>query len=367
MTAYLKKSIASTILDVIHGRRDFAGCEGLINSDLDVLLVLDEYLSADWPIEKLERCEALLKAVLHANLRGPVSGETARRVALFQKGVGFLFKYKSYSVKCASPLGYSVFLQNPGEGFSFQQHISHKTEVFHIIKAHPGGYVFICSFDDWSRCYDRDSFGSWLEGAPDERYDRFKFEPRPGDVFTVDRLNVVHSVVGCVLEEFATVSTDMVDRLHDQNAAKRIPPHFNRDFARGELRAFRTPPVSRHVGMLDSRRRVREIEPVEVEGGQAVPISSGTITATRYVIRPSGVGGLRRDDGHAASLHITEGAGRIIIGDHSEVRRMTPPSIPVGACDLLLIPPGAYYAFVNEGAAPLKLSEHKIPLHVAFN
>jgi mannose-6-phosphate isomerase-like protein (cupin superfamily) len=367
MTAHLKKSVEGVILDVVHGRRDLAGCEGLINSNLDVLMVLDEYLAADWPIEKLERCESLLKAVLYANLKGGVSGEVARQVALFQKSVGFLFKYKSYSIKCASPLGYSVFLQNPGEGFSFQQHISHKTEVFHIIKVHPGGYVFICSFDDWRRCYDKNSFARWLGGSPDERYDRFKFEARPGDVFTVDRLNVVHSVVGCVLEEFATISTDMVDRLHDQNAGKQIPPHFNRRFAREKLQSFCTPPSSRHVGMLTPERRIREIEPVEIKGGQEIPISSGTINTSRYVMRPSEMGEVKRDDGHAASLHITEGVGRVVIGDHYEVRQTTPPSIPVGACDLLFIPPGISYAFVNEGASPMKLSEHKIPLDVAFN
>ena len=39
-------------------------------------------------------------------------------------------KYKSYAVKAATPLGYSIFLQNQGQGFSFQQHLVHKLEGF---------------------------------------------------------------------------------------------------------------------------------------------------------------------------------------------------------------------------------------------
>jgi mannose-6-phosphate isomerase-like protein (cupin superfamily) len=39
----------------------------------------------------------------------------------------------------------------------------------------------------------------------------------------------------------------------------------------------------------------------------------------------------------------------------------------VGTGDLLMIPKGIYYAFVNEGKESLNLSEHKIPFEVAFN
>lgn len=365
MTVNLK-SVRSTVLEIIHGRKDLNTSEEVLDYRLDILPVLAEYLSADWPIENLERCERLLKAVLQANLREGVSGDVAREVAEFQKNIGFLFKYKSYSIKCASPLGYSVFLQNPNEGFSFQRHVSHKTEVFHIIKVYPGGFVFLCSFDDWIRCYDKESFTLWLEGSPDERYERFKFEPGPGDIFTVDQLNVVHTVVGCILEEFATVSTDMVDRLHDQNAGKQIPSHFNRDFTREKLQTFRTPSVSRHVSILTQERRIGEVEPQEIKGGQLIPISRSTITASRYIIEPMQAGDLQYDSKHAASLYITEGCGRIIIGDYKEAHQITPPTITVSAGDLVLIPAGIYYGFVNEGASPLKLSEHKISLDVAF-
>ena len=84
--------------------------------------------------------------------------------------------------------------------------MTHKTEIFYILDVQPGGFVFLCDFADWQRIYRRDTFLAWLNGARDERYERFKFVPRPGDVVVIDRLNVVHSVVGCVLAEFATVS-----------------------------------------------------------------------------------------------------------------------------------------------------------------
>src|SRR5215510_1718963 len=156
-------------------------------SGLDALPALGRHLTADAPIEVAERYEAVLKSILLEQLAGGVPGSTARRVARFQQEIGFLFKYKSYAVKCATPLGYSVFFQRPGEGFSFQRHVTRKTEVFHILEVLPGGSV--------------------------PRYDAFRFDVRPGDVFVIDQLNVVHTVIGCVLEEFATVSTDMVDRL----------------------------------------------------------------------------------------------------------------------------------------------------------
>ena len=42
-------------------------------------------------------------------------------------------------------------------------------------------------------------------------------------------------------------------------------------------------------------------------------------------------------------------------------------SIKVGIGDLVMVPKGIYYAFANEGSEPLKITEHKIPLEVAFN
>ena len=366
MAAQNTRSIEEAILDVAYGRAEF-GIDTTLDIDLSILPLLGKHLSSDLPIETLERFETILKTVLRTTLRGKVSGETARTVAEFQKEIGLLCKYKSYAIKCASPLGYSIFLQNAGQGFSFQRHVTHKTEVFHIVEVKPGGYVFICDFNDWEQCYDRDAFSAWLAGNEDERYDRFRYRPKPGDVFTINELGVVHTVVGCVLEEFATVSTDMVDRLHDQNAGASIPSHFNRAFVDEQLEQLSLPLASRRVNnSVPDGLRIEGIPAQEIQGGTMTPIARTAIIASRYVIEPRHVSALHIDEERAASIYVAEGAGRVVIADADEALRTTPPSISVVAGNLLMIPAGVHYGFVNEGSRPLKLSEQRISFDVAF-
>ena len=366
MTAANKQDLKDSILDMAYGSKELSIDDSLI-LDLGILPLLSEHLSRDLPIETLERFETILKTVLRMNLRGKVRGETARTVAEFQKEIGLLCKYKSYAIKCASPLGYSIFLQNAGEGFSFQRHVTHKTEVFHILDVKPGGYVFICDFKDWQQCYDRDSFSAWLAGAADERYERFRYRPQPGDVFTINELGVVHTVVGCVLEEFATVSTDMVDRLHDQNAGATIPAHFNRAFVKEQLAQISLPLTSRHVSnTAPDGLCVEEIPAQLFPGGTMTPLARTQIIASRYVIEPRQASALLIDDERASSIYVAEGAGRVIIADTDEASRTSPPSVSVVAGDLLMIPAGIHYGFVNEGSHPIKLSEQKISFDVAF-
>lgn len=364
MAAQNTRSIEDAILDVAYGRAEF---DASLDIDLSILPLLAKHLSSDLPIETLERFETILKTVLRMNLRGAISGETARTVAEFQKEIGLLCKYKSYAIKCASPLGYSIFLQNAAAGFSFQRHVTHKTEVFHIVDVKPGGYVFICDFKDWEQCYDRDSFSAWLAGAADERYERFRYRPQPGDVFTINELGVVHTVVGCVLEEFATVSTDMVDRLHDQNAGATMPSHFNRAFVQEQLAQLTLPLASRHVSnTAQDGLRIEEIPEQQIPGGTMTPLARTAIIASRYVIEPRQASALQIDQECAASIYVAEGAGRVIIADTDEASRTTPPSVSVVAGNLLMIPAGIHYGFVNEGSHPLKLSEQKISFEVAF-
>ena len=208
---------------------------------------LVDALRTDSPIAVLERQNGSSSRFSSESWLSRWTALRIRSLASFQQDLGFLLKYKSYAVKAASPLGYSVFLQRRGEGFSFQQHVTHKTEIFYILDVLPGGFVFLCDFDDWKRIYDRDSFLAWMNGAPDSRYERFRFVPEPGDVIVIDKLSVVHSVVGCVLAEFATVSTDMVDRLHDQNEGQSIPAEFTRAFSEARIRALAWPETSRRV------------------------------------------------------------------------------------------------------------------------
>jgi hypothetical protein len=332
----------------------------------DTLESLVEHLRADSPIDVLEQFERKLKELLSVELAAPITGDRMREVASFQAHLGFLLKYKSYAVKAASPLGYSVFLQRRGEGFSFQRHITHKTEIFYILDVQPGGYVFLCDFEEWQRIYDRDTFLAWLGGAPDARYERWRFAPQPGDVIVIDRLNVVHTVVGCTLVEFATVSTDMVDRLHDQNEGRLVPAQFTREFAESKLRDQIWPAVSHLVTFEGGRYSRRVIPAHRVKGGVRTMFGEGAVVASSFRFDAGAASALGVDLERATCLHIAGGAGRLVLGDATEVRRPSPPTLAARAGDLFFLVPGAHYGFINDGAAPLTVAEHRIPHAVAF-
>jgi mannose-6-phosphate isomerase-like protein (cupin superfamily) len=369
---------------------------------LAVLPALGDHLASDLPIAVLEAYESVLKAVLRRAMNGEVPPEAARAIAALQQRVGLLRKYKSYAVKASSPLGYSIFLQNPGEGFSFQRHLTHKTEVFHILDVHPGGFVFLCTADEWMAAYDRDRFAAWLAGERDDpAYERFRIAARPGDVFVLDELGIVHTVIGCTLEEFATISTDMVDRLHDQNAGRPIPAAFNRAFVEERLPTLRTPPASRLVrpaapaggeaaggagertvpgprqgdagdrgavagGGGRAGARIDDIPTVPAAGGHRTVLADGFVVATLIQVEPRAETEVQHDPARAASLYVRRGKGRILLGSAAELARATPPSLPLRTGDLLTLAPGLRYAFVNEGGEALDLVEHRIRPEVAF-
>jgi len=328
------------------------------------LPVLAEFLREDLPIARTESLESLVKLVLREALAGPISGEEARSIARFQKELGFVLKYKSYAIKASVPLGYSIFLQKDGEGFSFQRHVEHKLEVFHILSVKPGGYVFLCDFEDWKRAYTKDSFERWLAGEKNPAYDRYKFVPAPGDVFVISTLGVVHTVVGCVLEEFATVSTDMVERLHDQNAGKKIPADFTRALAEAALQRIDPPPQNRLVKGFGARE-IETIEPVAVPGGEQILLCDSFVRAARYVIKPGAETATERDDHRAVLLRISRGHGSALIADASELGNSRPRE-EFRKGDLLLIPPGIHYAIRNEDSGFVEYSEHRIAPGVAF-
>ena len=334
--------------------------ERLAVDGLEVLPALEPYLATDLPIAVLERFEEVWKGILAGALHPGVSGADARAVAAFQQRLGPLLKYKSYAVKAASPLGYSIFLQSPGEGFSFQRHRTHKVEVFHILDVHPGGFVFLASFDEWRRAYDPGRFAEWLAGAPDPAYDRYRIAARPGDVFVIRELGIVHTAVGCILEEFATVSTDMVERLHDQNEGRPIPPHFRRSYVAERLAGVRSPETSRRFEGISGDGPVVELAPAAVEGGRRTSLFDDFVGAALLSVEPGGETGLLGDPRRAASLYVRGGAGRILLGTRAELARATPPSLPLAARDLLIVPPGVPYALVQEGAEPLELVVHEI-------
>jgi mannose-6-phosphate isomerase-like protein (cupin superfamily) len=358
--------IEEAVVDAAAGSAEGRTGDVIREAGLDALPVLAGRLGGDSPIEVLERFEAVLKTALLSGLSGGVSGPAARSVARFQRDLGFLCKYKSYAVKCATPLGYSVFLQREREGFSFQRHVTRKTEVFHILSAPPGAYAFVCGYDEWAASYDRDAFAAWLAGRPDARYDRHRFDVRPGDVFAIDQLNVVHTVVGCVLEEFATVSTDMVDRLHDQNQGRPIPADFNRDAARHRLEELVFPPAARLLDLDGPATRATPVDPEPMRGGRLLRLADSFVVATRYLVEPGGTTDVRHDDARAAMVHVTAGSGRVVIADEDEAARPDPPFLAVRKPDVLLVAPGMRCAFVNEGEGPFELSEHRITLEAAL-
>jgi mannose-6-phosphate isomerase-like protein (cupin superfamily) len=328
------------------------------------LPVLIEFLHQDLPIARTECLETLVKLVLRDALSGRISGEEARSIARFQKELGFVLKYKSYAIKASVPLGYSIFLQKDGEGFSFQRHVEHKLEVFHIVTVKPGGYVFLCDFEDWKRAYMKDSFERWLGGESNPAFDRYKFVPEPGDVFVISTLGVVHTVVGCVLEEYATVSTDMVDRLHDQNAGKKIPADFTRAFTEAALQEIEPPPRNRMIKGFGARE-IETIQPVAVPGGEQFLLCDSFVRAARYVIKPGAETATERDDRRAVLLRISRGRGSAVMADASELGGPK-PRLAFDKGDLFLIPPGIHYAIRNEGSGYVEYSEHRIAPGVAF-
>ena len=328
---------------------------------------LVDALRADSSIAVLEESERQLKRVLTDALAAPLDGARIRSLASFQQDLGFLLKYKSYAVKAASPLGYSVFLQRPGEGFSFQQHLTHKTEIFYILDVQPGGFVFLCDFADWQRVYDRDTFLAWMNGAKDDRYEKFRFVPRPGDVIVIDRLSVVHSVVGCVLVEFATVSTDMVDRLHDQNEGRAIPKEFTRAYSEARIRGLQWPAASHQVTFGPGGWSRREVPSHPIRGGRKTTLGDDDrFSAALIQVDPGERTDIVSSPDRAISVHVASGGGQLLLGTVDEMRTASPPALQARAGDLFFIAPHAHYALQNTGDTPLVVAEHRIAPSVAF-
>src|SRR5262249_43396974 len=156
-----------------------------------------------------------------------------------------------------------------------------------------------------------------------------------GDVFVIDQLNVVHTVIGCVLEEFATVSTDMVDRLHDQNAGHPMPPEFDRRWSQERLAELTYPAVGRRrpPGPVPNQPRPSQCR-------RRLTVADSFVVASRYLVDAGRTTDVQHDDERAAILHVTAGRGRIVVADEAEAALPNPPSLPAGKADVLLIPPG---------------------------
>jgi uncharacterized RmlC-like cupin family protein len=361
------KNYDGILKDIVHGKATALETEREASTwDLNALDPIQTYLLMEHPIEIVERLEDMVKQVLRRYLSGDVSGAEARRIAEFQKGSGLLLKYKSYAIKAASPLGYSIFIQSPGRGFSFQQHVTHKTEVFHILQPLQNALVFICPYEEWSRCYEASAFRNWMQGKKDERYDRFAIVPRSGDVFSIDRLSVVHTVIGCILEEYATISTDMVDRLYDQNAGQKIPGIFNRAYARSVLRKLSFPAQSFWVQSGNGKPERTPLPSTSFNGGSRQEIQIKGLTGSLFQLDGQKQTDLQFDKDFAASLFVSSGRGHVFIGEEREFHGANPQEIPVSGGDILLIPAGISYKVANGSADILKFSLQRIRVDIAF-
>jgi hypothetical protein len=334
--------------------------------DLDALDPIKTHLLKEHPIDIVERLESIVKIVLRRYLSGGASGAEARQIAGFQKETGLLLKYKSYAIKAASPLGYSIFIQSPGQGFSFQQHVTHKTELFHILHPLHNALVFICPYEEWRHCYEESSFQNWLRGKKDERYDRFAVVPRAGDVFSIDRLSMVHTVIGCILEEYATISTDMVDRLHDQNAGHRIPEIFTRTYALSVLKNLSFPAQSFLVHSGNGTIERMPLLSSSFEGGLRQELETRDLAGSLFQIDGKQQTAMLCDKDYAASLFVSGGSGFVFIGEEREFQNANPPAIPVSGGDILLLPAGITYKVTNGSADILRFSLQRIRVDVAF-
>ncbi len=308
---------------------------------------LREPLTSDMPIAAIEEHEAAWKEVLGDLLTAPLAGSDARRVAAFQRDIGLLPKYKSYAIKASSPLGYSVFFQEPGQGFSFQQHLHHKVEIFHILETRPDSYALICTLDDWNAHYEPEAFSRWLEGGSHPAYEQWRIPLIPGDVLCLERTGIVHTVIGCTLEEFATVSTDLVDRLHDQNLGAPIPEHFRRETALERLRATPSPSASQKIAGHERQPLQRQ----PFAGGDLLLLGEVPgLRASRLRLEGGRQAPPRESGEEALLLFASRGDAHLRIGTEDELAHHDPPGLELPRGTAAMIPPGMTYEVATAGA-----------------
>ena len=190
----------------------------LISNPVDGLSVLAPLLIEDRQIKETENLENLYKNLIK-HISSQNDQELKFLVAKTQKDIGFILKYKSYGIKASIPIGFSLFFLEPREGFK-----KNKENPIGIdaLSSNPGhSFAFVCTYSEWQKKY---------KGEINSDLDIFKFIPESGDILQIGESGIVHTVFGCVMEEYANISTDVVDRLHDQNKDRSVPDHYNRQY-----------------------------------------------------------------------------------------------------------------------------------------
>ncbi|MGQ0679205.1 MAG: hypothetical protein ACT4OM_06040 [Actinomycetota bacterium] len=240
-------------------------------------------LSVPQQMAEVEEIENGIKELWRAGLgRERMSRPQARAFVRFFREIGFTYKYKPYGVKIASPFGYSVFDLNPNQGFSFQVHAKPKREAFVILEVKQGGFVFMCSQQEWGEGALR-WVREWADEQAQEGSSPYVWMPSPGETIPVSAPGVVHTVIGCVLEEFASCSVDAVVRLFDQNSRTGFTlPQAHPGVGELLMRGYPGVPdrsVERAAGMWESR---------PLAAGAPVIDVPGNFTGARKALPPGG-------------------------------------------------------------------------------
>jgi len=305
----------------------------------EAIPIIAPYIRRDLRIEQTEAIEDVLKTYLVPALR-QTAGVDNRLLADWSRKMGFVLKHKPYGVKCSVPLGYSIFFLKPGEGFSFQRHLTRKVEVFHILRPLDGAKAFLCSSEQWESAYDAKRFGQWLSGSQDPAFDRFSRTPQAGDVMHVSELGVVHSILGCVLEEFATVSVDLVDRLHDQNSRAPVTDYPPRADVERWLKGLPT-----HLPTVAYDTLEHEPKPLarsEFDDHVSTVLrTSEALIAEKFHVNAGGRLALDVDAARPRALCILGGHCDLFLRGRDEGGSADVAAIRLGPGDVTLIAPGA--------------------------
>jgi hypothetical protein len=333
---------------------------GSAEAGLEQLDALVEPLRTDAPIGEVERHEETLKRVLGAVFERGATADEGRRIAAFQRDVGLIMKYKPYAVKASTPLGFSLFLQEPRQGFSFQKHSVRKVEAFHILEVDADSYVFLAPWSEWQRVYEPVRFQRWLDGATDEAYERFRLRPSVGDIYLITDRETVHTVIGCRIEEYASVSVDVVERLHDQNRGAPLPAKFTRENTLRELAAVHQPGNHRSVHP-DGRIAPASLEEPLPGVRRSTLVDCPELQATVWKLAPGTTTPiLDVDRDRAVQLYVSSGSSRVAVGARREIADGRIAGIGVECPGTAMIAPGLSFTISNASNRPLVVSMHAV-------
>jgi len=323
---------------------------------------LAERLFTGGTVAEVESVEARLKTVVLSLLAGGVGSESYSEAAAALGQVGLIPKIKSYAVKAASPTGYAIFLQDPGRGFSFQLHPVPKFELFHTLASRGFSRVFKMPYAVWQTAYDSTRAERWLSGGADDEFDQFAVVPQPGDIFSVESTEDVHTVLGCLLEEFATNSTDLVLRLHDQNRLLDVPTK-SRESVDRDLLDLPVVDPQRRWWLDGDRWRNEPLHPSVRDGCRSWSVSCGPLTATWLRIDRDGTYQLRCDGDRLLFGRVFSGEA-LLFSEHDSGSSSIRRGGSKGSCFTLL--PGESAKVVNRGVEELAVSIHHSPVELSL-